>query len=167
MNIKSKTIAGLILIAAFVTTIAVIVLLNPNVSVAPTQTATTTSPVATSTATSTSAPAPKANLLLGTIIGTVKLGPTCPVMRIPPDPACADKPYQTRLILTSSDGSRTITNFSSDTRGEFKIKVLPGDYLIRSDNSQSMLPRCSVNGTITVKANKETETTVYCDTGIR
>ena len=28
----------------------------------------------------------------GTIVGTVLLGPTCPVMRDPPDPECADKP---------------------------------------------------------------------------
>src|SRR3989338_9714702 len=31
--------------------------------------------------------------------GTISLGPTCPVMRDPPDPACADKPYATAVTI--------------------------------------------------------------------
>ena len=34
--------------------------------------------------------------------GVAMLGPTCPVMRNPPDPQCADKPYQGNLVLTTS-----------------------------------------------------------------
>ncbi|HTK33346.1 MAG TPA: hypothetical protein VL335_02235, partial [Candidatus Paceibacterota bacterium] len=34
--------------------------------------------------------------------GTVMLGPTCPVMRNPPDPSCADKPYATLVVVFRS-----------------------------------------------------------------
>src|ERR1035437_9718286 len=36
------------------------------------------------------------------ISGTVLLGPTCPVERIPPDPQCAPKPYSTSINILKS-----------------------------------------------------------------
>jgi hypothetical protein len=102
------------------------------------------------------------------ITGTVLLGPTCPVMRNPPDPQCADKPYQTTLAVMAADGMTTITHFSSDTNGAFKITVPPGDYLIASASSNNnMYPRCSSTGIIHVKANIFTIAMISCDTGIR
>ncbi len=103
----------------------------------------------------------------GGIVGDVLLGPTCPVERNPPDPQCADKPYQTILTVTNSDGTKIITQFSSDPSGYFKINLSTGSYLIKSSNTQNMLPRCSSNGVITVQSGVYTNTTVYCDTGIR
>ncbi|MBI2474161.1 MAG: hypothetical protein HYV68_00500 [Candidatus Taylorbacteria bacterium] len=64
----------------------------------------------------------------GTIFGTVMLGPACPVMRDPPDPECADKPYATNLVLTTADGAREIKKFSSDSSGRFRLEVPPGKY---------------------------------------
>jgi len=101
------------------------------------------------------------------IKGTVLLGPTCPVQRIPPDPACTDKPYQGNLEVTTADLSRSIEQFSSNVYGKFYIAIPPGQYAIRSAASANMLPRCSSNGTITVVANQFVEVTVNCDTGIR
>ncbi len=99
------------------------------------------------------------------IKGTVLLGPTCPVERIPPDPACADKPYVTTLEVTAADGSRSIKEFSSDASGTFTVEVPSGEYVIRSA-STNFYPRCS-SGTIRVVAGAYAKTTVYCDTGIR
>ena len=101
------------------------------------------------------------------IVGNVLLGPTCPVERNPPDPQCADRPYQTILTVTNSDGTKIITQFSSDSFGNFKINLSAGEYLIKSSNAQSMLPRCSSNGVIVVQAGFYTNATVSCDTGIR
>ncbi len=101
------------------------------------------------------------------IKGTVFLGPTCPVERNPPDPQCANKLYQTSLVVTNSDGTHVIKTFSSDANGNFSVQVPPGTYAIRSAPSMNMLPRCSTNGTITVSTGTYASTTVYCDTGIR
>lgn len=100
------------------------------------------------------------------ISGIVSLGPTCPVMRNPPDPQCADKPYQTTLVVLSEDGAKTITTFISDATGKFKVSVPPGVYVIQSP-ANKMYPRCSSNGPVTVRANTFTDISISCDTGIR
>ena len=101
------------------------------------------------------------------IKGTVLLGPTCPVLRNPPDPQCADKPYQTALSLTTPDGLKVLQYFSSDSTGKFSIDVSPGNYMIRQTVGIASYPRCRSTGIISVQANTYTQSTVYCDTGIR
>lgn len=103
----------------------------------------------------------------GSIYGVVMLGPTCPVIMDPPDPSCADKPYQTRLVITTADQARVIKEFSSDANGRFNVEVPPGEYAIRSAAAANILPYCSTNDNITVLANAGTEVTVYCDSGVR
>lgn len=101
------------------------------------------------------------------ISGMVLLGPTCPVMRDPPDPECADKPYATALVVTTSDQALVIKELRSEETGKFSVQVAPGEYAIRSAAASNILPYCSSSGTIKVNASVYTETTVYCDTGIR
>ena len=101
------------------------------------------------------------------ITGIVLLGPTCPVMRNPPDPQCADKPYQTALVVTIPDGTRVIAQFNSDTNGKFKVNIPAGEYAIRSAATTNFYPRCSSSGTVSVKTGIFTDTTISCDTGIR
>ena len=100
------------------------------------------------------------------ITGTVLLGPTCPVVRNPPDPQCADKPYRTTLAVTTVDGARVVTTFTSDSNGTFSVQVPPGEYAIRSAAASNILPYCS-DEHVVVRASAYTTTTVRCDTGIR
>lgn len=101
------------------------------------------------------------------ISGMVLLGPTCPVIKDPPDPDCADKPYATALVVTTSDQSRVIKEFRSDETGKFSVQVNPGEYAIRSAAASNILPYCSSSEVLKVNAIVYTETTVHCDTGIR
>ena len=104
---------------------------------------------------------------LGTINGSVLLGPTCPVVKDPPEDQCADKPHKTNLALTTNDGAQVIKEFSSDENGRFTVKAPPGEYSIRSAVSGNIWPYCSSNKTTKINAGSSVETTVYCDTGIR
>lgn len=101
------------------------------------------------------------------ISGVVLLGPTCPVMRNPPDPACADRLYATNLILTTKDSSQAIKEFRSDANGNFMVEIAPGDYMIQKAPSTNMLPRCSSNEIIQVVSDQFASTTIFCDSGIR
>ncbi|MFA5944378.1 MAG: hypothetical protein WC876_07935 [Candidatus Thermoplasmatota archaeon] len=101
------------------------------------------------------------------IEGTAMMGPTCPVQRDPPDPACADRPYEGDLVVTTPDQGRVIKGFTTDAQGEFRVAVAPGDHSIRNDPASDNLPWCSVQGTITVVAGAFTRVEVSCDTGIR
>src|SRR3989344_3538032 len=81
----------------------------------------------------TSAPKPEpVGEFWGSIFGTVMQGPVCPVMRDPPDPDCADKPYKTTLAVTSPDGAKVVKTFTSDAEGKFYVEIPPGQYAIRS-----------------------------------
>jgi hypothetical protein len=100
------------------------------------------------------------------IMGVVVLGPTCPVMRDPPDPACADQPYATSLVVLSKDGARTIKNFASALDGSFTVYLSPGEYLIGSAPDEGMLPRCS-SDVFTITSGMFAFVQVSCDTGIR
>jgi hypothetical protein len=101
------------------------------------------------------------------IRGMVLLGPTCPVVTDPPDPKCADRPYATSLVVTTSDQSTVIKELQSDDTGNFSVEVDPGEYAIRSAAASNVLPYCSSGEVIKVNAGAYTETTVQCDTGIR
>lgn len=100
------------------------------------------------------------------IVGTAMLGPTCPVQRIPPDPACADKPYKGPLEVSTVDGSEVVDTFTTDSKGAFKRDLLPGDYTITTLGS-SLYPRCSSTGAIHVTSSGYVTVQVSCDTGIR
>ncbi len=101
------------------------------------------------------------------IRGRALLGPTCPVERNPPDPACADKPYQTSLVVTTADGAKVVKEFSTDGAGLFSISLPPGSYAIRSGAASNIRPYCQSNGTIEVKQSAFADATISCDTGIR
>lgn len=94
--------------------------------------------------------------------GIVTIGPTCPVERIPPDPACADKPYKTKLII---GGPATTLIIETGSDGYFSQELPPGTYTISAE-SRAMLPRLSPV-TFTVKVNERTALNLEFDTGIR
>ncbi|MEX2160995.1 MAG: hypothetical protein WD751_03690 [Anaerolineales bacterium] len=98
------------------------------------------------------------------IRGQVLLGPNCPVVQ--EDEPCPDTPYQTELVVTSADGVREIKRFSSDADGRFEVNLPAGAYSIRSPGGTG-LPYCSVNDVLDVRPGRMTETTVFCDSGIR
>ena len=95
------------------------------------------------------------------------LGPTCPVERDPPDPACADRPYQTRLAVTTPDQARVVKEFESGTDGTFRVALAPGEYAIRSAAAANTLPYCASEGTVVVSSGTFTDVVVRCDSGIR
>lgn len=100
------------------------------------------------------------------IRGTVMLGPTCPVERMPPDPQCAEKPYQTTVTISrASSPSQIFASVHSAADGTFEASLPPGDYIV-SAGGTTMLPRCAQTPA-TVGASGYTQITVSCDTGIR
>ncbi len=99
------------------------------------------------------------------IRGTVLLGPTCPVERIPPDPQCADKGYATTITVSRAGSSTTFATGKSDATGAFSFSLPPGSYTLVASGG-TMLPRCSPVD-VTVAANGYVTAAISCDTGIR
>jgi hypothetical protein len=101
------------------------------------------------------------------VTGHVLLGPSCPVQRNPPDPNCADKPYQTTVqaIVANSAASAPFATTETDKNGAYKIMLPPGEYALSAVNGK-VFPRCTAVN-ITVKSDLVSEMNLYCDTGIR
>ncbi len=131
---------------------------------APVTVATTTTTVSTTTTTTTTTGGGILPYNSG-VRGTVWLGPTCPVERIPPDPACAEKPYATAIAVYRAGSSAPFVIGNSDASGAFEFSLPPDSYTLKASGG-TMLPRCTSTN-ITVTASEYATTTISCDTGIR
>lgn len=100
----------------------------------------------------------------GTISGRVTLSPTCPVERMPPDPKCAPKAYQTKIEVLSSESGKLVKTMQSASDGNFSVTLPFGFYKIEAGTG-TMLPRCSP---VAIHLQTVTATAgISCDTGIR
>lgn len=103
------------------------------------------------------------NVMHAVITGTVTLGPICPVERIPPDPRCAPKGYETDI--KALDGDSIIGTTHTEADGSFTLIVPYGTYKIQAGGG-AVYPRCSP---IMVIAQSPVLNgyKISCDTGIR
>jgi hypothetical protein len=99
------------------------------------------------------------------IRGTVALGPTCPVERVPPDPRCADRPYAAPIAVYRNGSSVPLATGMSDADGTFAFQLPAGTYTLIAGGATS-LPRCAAV-TVQVREASFATTTIECDTGIR
>jgi len=103
----------------------------------------------------------------GTLKGTVTTSPTCPVERMPPDPACAPRPYTTSIHIRQEGKQTIITTIPSDNIGFFKTDLPAGSYTLEAITaSGSILPRCSPV-TVLIKSGQTSTVDISCDSGIR
>jgi len=101
----------------------------------------------------------------GVVTGLVMLSPVCPVERIPPDPNCAPKPYQTTVEVFLAGGTERVQTIQSKSDGSFKFTLPYSDYYIEASGG-SVYPRCSPVE-LSVKTAAPNPVLISCDTGIR
>jgi|SRR3989344_8676138 len=97
--------------------------------------------------------------------GTVLLGPTCPVLRDPPDPQCADKPYATAIVVYRANSTSPFLLGNSNANGAFTLALPPGSYTLQAKGGAT-LPRCN-EVSVVVPTSGYVTTNISCDTGIR
>ena len=100
------------------------------------------------------------------IRGSVLLGPTCPVERIPPDPQCSDRPFAANFRVRNAAGA-IVKEFASSDDGTFSVSLPAGTYDIEQ-MSGALYPRMASGMTgIVVQENKFTSVIIRFDSGIR
>ncbi len=99
---------------------------------------------------------------VGLLIGQVTTSPTCPVERMPPDPACAPRPLSSIMTISSAG---TDLQVHTDTNGKFYVPLPTGTYQVFIELN-SLYPHCP-NETVVIKANATSTLNISCDTGIR
>jgi hypothetical protein len=96
------------------------------------------------------------------ITGTVVAGPQCPVEVI--GHPCPPRPVSATVTVEDQAG-RTMTTFTSDEQGGFRVALPPGRYRLitqRANQPQLMQPV-----DVTVAAGTYTRIRLFLDTGIR
>lgn len=132
---------------------------------APTTTATTPTTVPGVTSTSTAIASAGSQ-----VRGTVLFSPTCPVERVPPDPACAPRPGPAHIQLVRADGTIAAQG-DAGSGGQFAISVAPGSYGVQAESSPAapgIGRSCTASpAQVIVKSEAGSTVAVSCDTGIR
>ncbi len=111
------------------------------------------------------APGPGAVQAVSGIQGVTLRGPVCPgPARIPPDPKCADAPFQASLKVTTNEGT-LVTRFTTGQDGTFRISLAPGTYTVSSD--QAVITGRLKPVPVTVADQAYTTIELHFDSGIR
>lgn len=101
---------------------------------------------------------------VGHVKGTILLGPTCPVVKDPPDSKCVGKPIFGEFIIQNAMGNLEFTRFSTDANGNFSVPLPTGEYYITWAEPQGP----GVQGhLVNVLAGETSEYTITFDTGMR
>ncbi|MCR4325239.1 MAG: Gmad2 immunoglobulin-like domain-containing protein [Patescibacteria group bacterium] len=101
------------------------------------------------------------------VTGRVLLGPTCPVMRDPPDPDCDDRPYQTTVQVVAVGNARSspFATVETDKEGVYKVFLPPGEYVLQAIGGIPF-PSCGTTN-VTIGPDTLLVADLSCDTGIR
>jgi hypothetical protein len=100
---------------------------------------------------------------LGTLSGSVTIGPLCPVQ---PCSVEIGDTYSSRQVLLQSEGSGDIVVFL-DQDGAFRADVPIGEYVVNLSTCEHLGCSSSLPVEITIKKGKTYELNINIDTGIR
>jgi hypothetical protein len=93
-------------------------------------------------------------------------GPTCPVVRNPPDSACAPRSVaNAEVVVRSPDGSE-LARGRSDDQGQIQLQVPPGAYYVEPQPVEGLLGTAPAVA-FSVVAGETLELSLTYDTGIR
>ena len=96
----------------------------------------------------------------------VTAGPTCPVEREPPDPACAERPVAGAVLVFTDAGGLEVARVTSAADGTFTVELAPGAYHVSAEPVEGLMGTPGPMD-VEVEAGQMTELQVSYDTGIR
>lgn len=99
--------------------------------------------------------------------GTVTAGPTCPVVRNPPDPACADRAVAGAVLVFTDAAGSEVARATSNADGTFAVKLAPGSYRLTAQPVDGLMGTPAPMDVGVEAGQPMTELTVSYDTGIR
>jgi len=99
--------------------------------------------------------------------GRVTAGPTCPVERDPPDPACADRPVAGAVLIFRDGAGTEIARVTSDADGTFAVTLAPGSYGLTAEPVEGLMGTPGPMDVEVAAGQPTAELVVSYDTGIR
>jgi hypothetical protein len=99
------------------------------------------------------------------VSGVVTAGPTCPVQKDPPDPACDDRPVPGAMLLISKDGD-AYGEIVVDSEGRFETRLPAGTYVLEPQPVEGLMGTAKPVR-FEVSPNRPVDVVIQYDTGIR
>jgi hypothetical protein len=99
--------------------------------------------------------------------GTVSAGPTCPIERNPPDPACAPRLIAGAVLVVTDAGGTEVARATSAEDGTFSIELGPGAYRLTAQPFEGLMGTPEPIDFAVDAGGPMTELQVSYDTGIR
>lgn len=99
--------------------------------------------------------------------GIVTAGPTCPVQRDPPDPACAERPVAGAVLVFTLVAGTEVGRVTSAADGSFSVELAPGAYRLTAQPVEGLMGTPEPMDVEVVAGQPMTELQVSYDTGIR
>jgi hypothetical protein len=99
--------------------------------------------------------------------GTVRSGPTCPVVTNPPNPGCADRPVAGAILVFYDASGREAARTTSAADGTFSVELAPGAYRLVAQPVQGLMGTPAAMDVGVEAGQPMTGVTVSYDTGIR
>jgi len=101
----------------------------------------------------------------GTLQGTVKASPTCPVER--PDGRCGAKPVPHQQVEVKTLGGNAVATTTTDQQGQFRLLLPQGHYQVSVSPLRSSRRDVGSNTSVTITPGQISTVTIVLDTGIR
>lgn len=99
--------------------------------------------------------------------GIVTAGPTCPVQRDPPDPACAERRVAGAVLVFTLVAGTEVGRVTSAADGSFSVELAPGAYRLTAQPVEGLMGTPEPMDVEVVAGQPMTELQVSYDTGIR
>ncbi len=99
--------------------------------------------------------------------GTVSAGPNCPVVRDPPDPACADRPVGGAILVIADQAGAEVARLASKVDGTFAVDLAPGTYRLTALPVEGLMGTPAPIDFAVDVGQPAVELQVSYDTGIR
>ncbi|MBA2634488.1 MAG: carboxypeptidase regulatory-like domain-containing protein [Chloroflexi bacterium] len=104
---------------------------------------------------------------LAILRGIVVAGPTCPVVRDPPDPACEDRPVAGAEIVILDARGDEVARVRTDEAGIFTAELPAGEYRLSPRPIEGLLGTPTATDIVVVEGLDPEPVTITYDTGIR
>lgn len=99
--------------------------------------------------------------------GIITAGPTCPVERDPPDPACAERPVAGAVLVFTDASGAEVKRVTSAADGTFSIELAPGAYRVTALPAEGLMGTPAPMDVEVAAGQPMAELQVSYDTGIR
>jgi hypothetical protein len=103
----------------------------------------------------------------GTVTGVALAGPTCPVVREPPDPACDDRPVSGAEIVVLDARGDEVERARTDDAGAFLVELPAGEYQLVPQPVEGLLGTPAALAIVVGDQEDSGPLTIQYDTGIR